>query len=142
MFGEILRSTLLQWAEKRKFQPDSRKPGVTDPSLSGLCLLFESTYSVEEESMVFIRIFQLTKTPKCVNRICYQSGRLSQKCAENSAFKDLPNTPSFQNLARVACNSQKRSGTTLLEIISSNAPRKLIFSTKLYYLRIRQEKCR
>ena len=32
-FGEILRSPLLQWAEKRKFQPDSPKPGVTDPSL-------------------------------------------------------------------------------------------------------------
>ena len=34
-FGEILRSPLLiKWAEKCKFQPDSRKPGVTDPSLS------------------------------------------------------------------------------------------------------------
>ena len=33
-FGEILRYPLLQKAEKRKFQPDSRKPGVTDPSLS------------------------------------------------------------------------------------------------------------
>ena len=35
-FGEILRSSLLQWAEKHKFQPDSRKPGVTDPSLINL----------------------------------------------------------------------------------------------------------
>ena len=33
-FGEILRSPLLQGAEKLKFQPDSRKPGVTDPSLN------------------------------------------------------------------------------------------------------------
>ena len=33
-FGEILRSPLLQWAEKHKLQPDSRKPGVTDPSIS------------------------------------------------------------------------------------------------------------
>ena len=32
-FCEILRSPLLQWAEKHKFQPDSRKPGVTDLSL-------------------------------------------------------------------------------------------------------------
>ena len=35
-FSEILRSSLLQWAEKHKFQPDSRKPGVTDPSLINL----------------------------------------------------------------------------------------------------------
>ena len=33
-FGEIMRSRLLQWAEKHKFQPDSRKRGVTDPSLT------------------------------------------------------------------------------------------------------------
>ena len=33
-FGEILLSPLLQWAEKRKFQPDSHKPEVTDPSLT------------------------------------------------------------------------------------------------------------
>ena len=34
--GEILRFPLLQRREKRKFQPDSRKPGVTDPSLTDL----------------------------------------------------------------------------------------------------------
>ena len=33
-FGELLRSPLLQLAEKCKFQPDSHKPGVTDPSLT------------------------------------------------------------------------------------------------------------
>ena len=34
-FGEILRSPLLlQWAEKHKFHPDSRKPVITDPSLN------------------------------------------------------------------------------------------------------------
>ena len=32
-FGEILHSSLLQWAEKQKFQTDSHKPGVTDPGL-------------------------------------------------------------------------------------------------------------
>ena len=32
-FGEILLSLLLTVSRKRKFQPDSRKPGLTDPSL-------------------------------------------------------------------------------------------------------------
>ena len=36
-FGAVLRSPLLEWAEKCKFQHDPRKPGVTDPSLSYEC---------------------------------------------------------------------------------------------------------